>query len=188
VTPSLTLVTGGARSGKSRFAEQLAANGRPPILYVATARAEDEEMRSRVEEHRRRRPAAWRTLEQPRGVGRALARYPRGIGTVLLEDMALLISHLLFAVTDGGVPDSATPERLDEIVRGEIGALVAAQTVGGWDLVIVTNEVGWGIVPATPLGRVFRDGLGRANQSLAARADTVFLLVAGVPLRIKPGS
>jgi adenosylcobinamide kinase / adenosylcobinamide-phosphate guanylyltransferase len=185
--PSLILVTGGARSGKSGFAEQLATERRGPVLYVATARVEDEEMRARVEEHRRRRPPEWRTLERPGGIGRALARYRAGVGTVLLEDVALLVANLLFEVTDGGEPDATTAERLDEAVRDEIGALLAAQAAGGWDLVVVTNEVGWGIVPATPIGRIFRDALGRANQRLAARAHTVFLLVAGVPLRIKPG-
>ncbi len=188
MTKAVTLVIGGARSGKSAFAERLAARAPSPVLYVATAKMEDDEMRARVEEHRRGRPSEWQTLERPRGIGRTLARRRLGVRTVLLEDLALLVSNVMFAVCEGREPDAGTPERLDEAVRGEIAALFDAQAVGGWELIVVTNEVGWGLVPANPVGRVYRDGLGRANQAVSARADTVYLLVAGVPLRIKPGA
>jgi adenosylcobinamide kinase/adenosylcobinamide-phosphate guanylyltransferase len=182
----LTLVTGGARSGKSVFAERLAAQGRAPVLYLATATIGDDEMRARVERHRHRRPAAWRTLEAPVGVGPAVARLGPGIGTVLLEDLGLLVSNLLFRVTGGDEPSARTDEELDAAVAGELADLHHARAAGGWDLIVVTNEVGLGIVPATPVGRVFRDALGRANQLLAAPADAVYLLVAGQPLRVKP--
>jgi adenosylcobinamide kinase/adenosylcobinamide-phosphate guanylyltransferase len=183
---TFTLVTGGARSGKSFFAERLALDDRGPVLYVATARVDDDEMRARVEEHRRRRPREWRVLERPTDVASALAEQAQGVRTVLLEDVALLVSNLLFRVTGGAEPVLSTSGELDEAVAAELDALLRVRDVAGWNLVVVTNEVGWGIVPATPLGRIFRDALGRANQALAARADTVYLLVAGVPLRVKP--
>jgi adenosylcobinamide kinase/adenosylcobinamide-phosphate guanylyltransferase len=94
----------------------------------------------------------------------------------------------LLELCGGADPTPATASDLDAVVAAEVDELLAAQAAGGWDLIVVTNEVGLGIVPATPLGRVFRDALGRANQGLAARADMVYLLVAGLPLRIKPAS
>ena len=186
---SLVLVTGGARGGKSRFAEGLARQARQPVLYLATAEALDDEMRARVREHQARRPAEWGTLEARRELGLALARLVSSPGTVLLDDMGLLVTNHLLDLCGPSGPDGPTPEiagALDAALDAELDALEAARAAGGWDLIVVTNEVGLGIVPATPLGRVFRDALGRANQALAAAADEVYLLVAGLPLRIKP--
>ena len=180
------LVTGGARSGKSAFAERCAAGGRAPAVYVATARVWDDEMARRVARHRADRPPDWQTFEAPTRLGEALERDAARAGTVLLDDLGNLVANLLFEVTEGGAPGPETDARLDAAVAAELDALDAARRAGGWDLVVVTNEVGLGIVPATPVGRVFRDALGRANQRLATRADAVFLLVAGQPLRIKP--
>jgi adenosylcobinamide kinase/adenosylcobinamide-phosphate guanylyltransferase len=186
MTSRLVLVTGGARSGKSRFAEDLAVRGRPPVVYLATAEAGDDEMRARIHEHRRRRPPAWQTVEAQREVGQALAGFGDQIGTVLLDDLGLLVTNHLLALCGDAEPTRDTGSALDAVLAAEIERLRAAQVAGGWDLIVVTNEVGLGIVPATPLGRVFRDALGRANQTLAAVADEVLLLVAGLPLRIKP--
>jgi adenosylcobinamide kinase/adenosylcobinamide-phosphate guanylyltransferase len=185
-TPALVLVTGGARSGKSRFAEELAARGRTPVVYLATAEAGDDEMRARIREHQRRRPPAWLTVEAQRDVGQALEARREQFGTVLLDDLGLLVTNHLLALCGDAEPTRDTGAALDTVLTAEIERLLAAQMAGGWDLLVVTNEVGLGIVPATPLGRVFRDALGRANQILAAAADEVFLLVAGLPLRIKP--
>jgi adenosylcobinamide kinase/adenosylcobinamide-phosphate guanylyltransferase len=182
----LVLVTGGARSGKSRFAEEMAQAGRQPVVYLATAEAGDDEMRARIHEHQQRRPAAWRTVEARTEVGEALAGLTERPGTVLVEDMGLLVTNHLLDVCGDDDPTVETAGFADLLVAREIDGLLAAQAAGGWDLVVVTNEVGLGIVPATPLGRVFRDALGRANQRLAAQADAVYLLVAGLPLRIKP--
>jgi adenosylcobinamide kinase / adenosylcobinamide-phosphate guanylyltransferase len=107
-------------------------------------------------------------------------------GTVLLDDLGLLATNRLLELCGDADPTVATAKALDAALSAEIDALRAAQAAGGWDLIVVTNEVGLGIVPATPLGRVFRDALGRANQGLAAAADEVYLLVAGIPLRMKP--
>lgn len=182
----LTLVTGGARSGKSQFAERLARRCRQPVLYVATAEVGDDEMRDRVRVHQERRPAGWQTLEARREIGAALAAIPTPPATVLLDDLGLLVTNHLLDLCGPADPTAETARDLDAALGSEIDALLRAQADGGWDLIVVTNEVGLGIVPATPLGRVFRDALGRANQALAARADEVYLLVAGLPLRLKP--
>ena len=181
----LVLVTGGARSGKSRFAEDLALQGRQPVLYLATAEAGDEEMRARIAEHRRRRPSDWGTVEAPRSVGQALAALADSPGTVLMDDLGLLVTNRLLDLCSDSEPTGETVAELDLALVAEIEGLRIAQVAGGWDLIVVTNEVGLGIVPATVLGRVFRDALGRANQVLAADAEEVYLLVAGIPLRIK---
>ncbi|MFN8523162.1 MAG: bifunctional adenosylcobinamide kinase/adenosylcobinamide-phosphate guanylyltransferase [Chloroflexota bacterium] len=183
---TLTLVTGGARSGKSTFAERLAEAGPQPTLYVATARAEDDEMRRRVAEHQSRRPAHWSTLEAPLSVGAALAWAPGPIGTVLLEDLGLLVSNLLWDVTSGNEPGPEASDQLDAAIGDELDDLFEAWADGTWDLIVVTNEVGWGIVPTSPVARLFRDALGKANQYVAGRADSVYLVVAGHPLRVKP--
>lgn len=184
----LVLVTGGARSGKSAFAEGLARQGRQPVLYLATAEAGDDEMRARIREHRQRRPSEWPTLEAPRDVGVALATVRDRPGTVLLDDLGLLVTNRLLEYWDDARPTSQVGSEIDTVLAGERHALRAAQDAGGWDLIVVTNEVGLGIVPGTPLGRVFRDALGRANQAFAAAAAEVYLLVAGIPLRIKPAA
>lgn len=183
---SVILVTGGARCGKSRFAEALAARGPLPVLYVATAEAGDDEMAARIAEHRRRRPTSWRTLEAPADVGAQIAGQASRPGTVLLDDLGLLVTNRLVAVTGDGDPTPFHTSDAEHLVEQELDALLAAQAAGGWSLIVVTNEVGLGLVPGTPLGRAFRDLLGRANQALAARADRVYLLVAGIPVRIKP--
>jgi adenosylcobinamide kinase/adenosylcobinamide-phosphate guanylyltransferase len=180
------LVTGGARSGKSRFAEGLARAARQPVLYLATAEVGDDEMRARIREHRQRRPATWGTLEARTNVGNALAGLADRPGTVLLDDLGLLVTNRLLDLCGPHDPTPETAAALDAELEREVEALEAARAAGGWDAIVVTNEVGLGIVPGTPLGRVFRDALGRANQALAARADAVYLLVAGLPIRIKP--
>ena len=182
------MVTGGARSGKSRFAEGLAQAGRQPVVYLATAEAGDEEMRARIREHQQRRPPHWRTVEARTEIGEALAGLTGTPGTVLLDDLGLLVTNRMLDLFGEAQPTRETADALDVLLAAELDGLRVAQAAGGWDLLVVTNEVGLGIVPATPLGRVFRDALGRANQALAAEADTVYLLVAGIPLQIKPSS
>jgi adenosylcobinamide kinase / adenosylcobinamide-phosphate guanylyltransferase len=182
----LTLVTGGARSGKSTFAERLAAAGRAPVIYVATARIGDDEMARRIAEHRARRPTDWNTIETPMAVGAALTTSRGGVGTVLLEDLTFLLANLLEGLIGTTEQASEVADPFDQTVALELDTLWEAQDRGGWDLIVVTNEVGWGIVPMEARTRLFRDALGRANQATAARADNVYLVVAGVPLRLKP--
>ena len=164
----LTLVLGGARSGKSRYAEGLIAAWPPPWTYLATAEAGDAEMAARIAAHRLRRGSPWQTVEVPRNLADALQSC-RG-QPALVDCLTLWLSNLMLADAD-----------LDaEVVRLE-GALAAAAA----PVIVVANEVGSGIVPDNPLGRRFRDWQGTLNQRIAAAADRVVLVVAGLPLVLK---
>lgn len=163
------LVTGGARAGKSRFAQALAQRlGGDGVSFLATAEPLDEEMRERILQHRRERPSAWETLEVPLEVPQALRR--AGHGVVLLDCLTLWVSNLLLRGRE---------------VREEVERLLEAARGSGKTLVVVSNEVGMGLVPENPLGRRYRDLLGAANQRLAQEAQEVYLVVAGLPLRLK---
>lgn len=164
----LTLILGGARSGKSRHAEALVQAAPPPWTYVATAESYDAEMTARIAEHRARRPAGWTTLDAPRDLPAAIAAAPEA--PLLVDCLTLWLSNLMLAEAD---LDVAT------------GSLLAALRARAAMTVLVSNEVGSGIVPATPLGRRFRDAQGRLNQQVAAVAGRVELVVAGIPMRLK---
>jgi adenosylcobinamide kinase/adenosylcobinamide-phosphate guanylyltransferase len=161
----VTLVLGGARSGKSRYAESLMAALQPPWVYVATAEAGDAEMAERIAAHRERRGPNWRTIEALANLDRVLADHRSE--PVLVECLTLWLSKLL--LDDGALED--------EMVRVEKSLLLATAPK-----VLVSNEVGAGIVPEHPLGRRFRDLQGVLNQRMAALADRVVLMVAGLPL------
>ncbi|MBN1304349.1 MAG: bifunctional adenosylcobinamide kinase/adenosylcobinamide-phosphate guanylyltransferase [Anaerolineales bacterium] len=188
----LILILGGARSGKSSFAEQQARTlGGDQVLYVATSEAKDEEMRFRVKRHRADRPPAWTTLEAPVGAARALSQFKDRQSVILLDCMTVLVGNYLLAAA-GPVDDpfgepSADPfdPRIEQEVLDEVGALVALVRESEVTLLVVSNEVGLGLAPPYALGRAYRDLLGRANQRLASQADEVYFLVAGIPMRVK---
>lgn len=177
---TLTLILGGARSGKSAFAETLASKRGSRVLYVATAAAGDEEMAQRIEVHRRSRPASWQTLEEPLEVPAALRAVSPDFDLVLVDCITLWVSNLLLQIEGQVVPDEA-----ERLVLRRVDELIAACRDGTASYVLIANEVGLGLVPPYPLGRIYRDALGRANQSLAASADEVFFLVAGLPMPLK---
>jgi len=182
VSRRLVLVLGGARGGKSTYAERLAAElGGDDVLFVATAEALDDEMRARIAKHQEARPADWRTLEAPSLVDSSLADAARDVRVVVVDCLTLLVSNALLAGAEPE-PESALAEAR---VEAEIDALLVAyeQSQAAW--VVVSNEVGLGLVPDNPLGRTYRDALGRANQRVAAAADEVLFLVAGLPLQLK---
>ncbi len=171
--PPVTLVLGGARSGKSTYAEQL-AEGRPgPCVYLATATAGDAEMAARIAEHRRRRGARWRTEEAPLDLAGALRAAALSDRVVLVDCLTLWLSNILFAKLD---------------VENECGKLLAALPELAGPVIFVSNEVGLGIVPDNALARRFRDDAGRLNQAVAAAAQSVVFMAAGLPLRMKPSS
>jgi adenosylcobinamide kinase/adenosylcobinamide-phosphate guanylyltransferase len=177
----LILVLGGARSGKSAFAQRLAQErGGERVLFVATAAPGDTEMQQRIEKHRRERPTGWRTLEVQRDVGAAILAHAGDAAAVLVDCLTLLVSNLL---TDAADPFAS---EIEAQVMAEVEGLSACATRLSGPLIVVSNEVGLGLVPPNPLGRAYRDLLGRANQSLAQRADEVYFLVAGIPLVLKP--
>jgi adenosylcobinamide kinase/adenosylcobinamide-phosphate guanylyltransferase len=178
--PELTLILGGARSGKSTAAEKMAQeSGGDGVLYIATAQAWDDEMRVRIHNHRQKRPATWRTIEAPQHVADAL----QGVTlppVVLLDCVTLLTSNVLLAL-----PEDATQAQANEAIMAEIDALLAVQRASSSSWILVSNEVGMGIVPAYRLGRLYRDALGMANQHLARAATRVILMVAGLPWELK---
>lgn len=177
----IVLVTGGARSGKSRFARETARReGGDEVTVIATARRSDPEMERRVEVHRRQRPSAWTTAEAALGADAALRSADTDV--VLLDCLTLLVSN---AIREAG--SSGEEEALAAGGKAVRRLLDAAASRPG-TLVVVTNEVGSGVVPATPLGRWFRDVQGRANQAVARQAEKVVLVVSGQPLVVKePG-
>jgi adenosylcobinamide kinase/adenosylcobinamide-phosphate guanylyltransferase len=176
----LILLLGGARSGKSAYAQEWArAHGRC-VLFVATAEPLDDDMRARIARHREARPGAWTTLEAPRGAGAAIAAASAGYDTIVVDCMTLLASNAMLAL-----PDDARPEAAAIAVLEEADGLLAACAASAATWLVVSNEVGMGIVPPTRLGRLYRDALGRANQHLAQAADEVQLLVAGLAWPLK---
>lgn len=201
---SMIFVTGGARSGKSGLAEKLAreraavaagssgavnadgANADAPdgsarvvVTYIATAEARDGEMRERIAEHRERRPAGWRTVEAPDNLPEAVEEALTDDGIVLVDCLTVYISNLLMS---HGI---ASGERVKRAVDREMDELIEVCRSGDGRVILVSNEVGMGIVPDNMLARTFRDVAGRANQKLAAAADEVYLCVSGIPMRVK---
>ena len=179
------LITGGARSGKSRFAQELALRLGKTVLFVATAVAGDEEMRQRIAEHQRTRPVAWNTLEVTTHVGSEIIQKIGRAQVVIVDCITLLVSNIFGQYTDqtGEQIDAALVE---QEVTTEISELLECLNRIDVSFIMVTNEVGMGLVPANQMGRLYRDLLGKANQLLAQQVDEVYLMVAGVPVRIKP--
>lgn len=176
----MTLILGGVRSGKSSFAEKLATEHGGSVLYVATGEGHDEEMAARIAVHRAHRSPAWTTLEAPTRTGRAIAAFKPAPAVVLLDCVTLLASNALSTLTEPCSSKSA-----EALVDAEIRLLLEARDLSQASWFVVSNETGLGVVPPYPLGRAYRDALGRANQTLAAAADSVLFMVAGLPLKVK---
>jgi adenosylcobinamide kinase/adenosylcobinamide-phosphate guanylyltransferase len=173
------LVTGGARSGKSTYAQRLAEGMGGNILFIATAEALDEEMALRVKSHRGSRPPGWVTREEPLSPARALEAVPPGTSGVVLDCLTLLCANILLE-DPGAQWDSVEAE-----IIWELEAFLRKIRELGLGAIVVTNEVGMGIVPENSLARAFRDLAGRANQFMASQADYVYLMVAGIPVSVK---
>ena len=169
----LLLVTGGTRSGKSRYAVERASLWGARVLYVATCQPADEEMRERVRRHQAERPSTWITLEPGCKVLPAIQEQGLGADGILLDCLTLYVSSLLLS----GCGEQDVVQQVDELC-------LALRKVGR-PAAVVTNEVGWGVVPETPLGRLFRDAAGRANQIAARHAQEVVLMVCGLPMVVK---
>jgi adenosylcobinamide kinase/adenosylcobinamide-phosphate guanylyltransferase len=167
--PALTLVIGGARSGKSAYAEHLATGTGRPRRYIATAEARDDEMRARIARHRQDRGTGWITVEAPLDLASAVAS-AHGEEVVLVDCATLWLTNHLLA---------------DRDLAAEATALLAALAASAAPVVVVSNETGWGIVPENALARRFRDAQGRLNQRLAAEAGLVVTVIAGLPLVLK---
>jgi adenosylcobinamide kinase/adenosylcobinamide-phosphate guanylyltransferase len=227
VTGHTTLILGGARSGKSTWAEHLASQSGHPVLFVATATAGDDEMAERIARHRAQRPPEWRTIEESSGLLDAVQTAARPGDAVLVDCLTLWVSNRIgdaIGSASYGKPSSPTPRgsrapsgwrlggegqlrqddarhpdsepnlddlppelwrQLETSLATETEALVAAARERNLVLILISNEVGMGIVPATPLGRRYRDALGRVNQAAAATADSVVLMIAGLPVDLR---
>lgn len=183
----IVMITGGARSGKSAFAEKLAREYGEAVTYIATAVPFDDEMRERIAAHRARRPAAWSTVEMFKGIGPWLtgrADYPR---LYLLDCITVMTANLLFERLgfDGEWVKAEKAGRVEKEILSEVDSLLEAAADGPFDLLLVTNEVGAGIVPENALARLYRDITGRVNQLIARRASAVYWVVSGIPVCIK---
>lgn len=183
----LVLILGGARSGKSAIAEKMAREWGGQVTFVATAEPHDDEMKQRIRAHQAARPAGWRTIEEPLRLGDAVRGAAMESDTVLVDCLTLWVSNLLGRLerpaSDDGwapVPAQLTPE----VDAAAVSLLDAARSTDA-TILVVSNEVGLGLVPPYPLGRVYRDLLGHANRRLAAEADQVLLMVAGLALDVK---
>jgi len=168
-------ITGGSRSGKSQYAVALAKRLSEDVVFLATCIPGDEEMRERVLRHRAQRPSHWRTLEEGKALFSALSGLTGACSVVVVDCLTLFVSNLLL----GGLGEEDIMAELEKLL-GLLGHV-------HWTLILVSNEVGSGLVPETRLGRTFRDCVGRANQFLAQRADEAYLLVSGIPLPLKGG-
>jgi adenosylcobinamide kinase/adenosylcobinamide-phosphate guanylyltransferase len=171
------LLLGGARSGKSHYAQQLAMELGDRVLFIATGEGLDEEMQARIAEHKKDRPRSWQTLELPTGIAKGIEKGIGNADVVIIDCLTLLISNLL-----RDEPDYPEAEKR---VLSEINQLITAIDRLDASFVIVSNEVGMGLVPETKLGRIYRDLLGKANQLLASHATEVYLMVACLPVQVK---
>ena len=181
------LITGGARSGKSRFAERLAKDLKGPVLYIATAQAFDEEMKLRIKKHRESRPPEWATVESYHGLGKIISHQGNLYRGVLIDCLTIMVINLLLEIPamQNGDIGSDSMENAEAVIMDEIKELSLGISRTDADVIIVTNELGSGIVPEYPLARIFRDIAGRVNQYMAEQADEVYLVVCGIPMRLK---
>lgn len=178
MSKQLVLILGGVRSGKSSFAQRLAETTGDKVIFLATAQAGDDEMAERISRHKASRPASWSTIEEPLELNSVLQTESASADVVLIDCLTLWVSNIL--IRDG---DSAEKEALKQI-----DGILNNYQRGNTSYIMVSGEVGMGLVPANPLGRAFRDTLGRLNQELARKADRVYMMVAGISLEIKsPG-
>ncbi len=165
-----TLILGGARSGKSAYAEKLALKAHLHPVYIATAQAHDDEMRTRIAEHQNRRANTWTTIEEPLDLCKALRDHAAPTNVILVDCLTLWLSNLMMA---------------EKNIDDETSKLVSLMREPAGSVILVSNEVGMGLVPETALGRDFRDHQGRLNQRIADAADSVEFIAAGYPLTLK---
>jgi len=183
MTSKLTLVLGGARSGKSSYAQSMAQTTGKSVTLIATAQALDEEMSKRIQKHRAERSVTWETLELPVDIASHVQQIKSDV--VVLDCITLLVNNLLMQFVNDDLVDET---RFAPAVHKEVNELLAAiraPRAQEQDWIIISNELGLGLVPPYQMGRVYRDWLGWANQQLAREADKVILLVAGIPMNVK---
>lgn len=182
------LILGGARSGKSSFAEDIAYTlGNEDVTYIATAKPDDEEMQERIKHHRQQRPDSWATVEESKEVATRITELADETEVILVDCLTVLVSNLLLQGVELGSEDYHfnDGERKSQETLAEIEKLATAIEEAEAHIIIVSNEVGQGVVPPYPLSRVYRDTVGRANQLLAKAVEEVYITYAGLPVEIK---
>lgn len=183
---NIVLVTGGARSGKSNFAELLCREQNNSTAYIATSVAFDDEMKDRIKKHQDSRPKEWKTYEIYKDIYSIVEDLDKNHDTVILDCLTLMINNLMF--TYGIDVDKATTEEINEIeeyIKDQVEKLLKAVKDTDLYFLIVTNELGMGIVPENKLSRIYRDFVGRANQLIAKYSDEVYFVVSGIPMKVK---
>ena len=181
------LITGGARSGKSSFSEELAKTYGDKVLYIATAIPFDEEMKERIKRHKERRPKSWTTIEDYKNISGIINNGKDKYQCILLDCITVMLTNLLLEYFDYNT-DSLTIKDYDEVEKyliGKIHKMTDSIENTNIDTIMVTNEVGWGIVPENLISRAYRDICGRVNQILGRKANEVYLVVSGVPVKVK---
>ena len=182
----LIYITGGARSGKSSFAEGLLLERGHRVLYIATATAFDKEMEYRINRHKKTRPSFWYTLEAYREIGQSLDERRERFHGILLDCVTVMITNILVDQgCNGDELSGRDMERIEGVIMSEVSSAITGMRTWGDVNVVISNELGMGLVPDNPLGRAFRDIAGRVNQYLAGEADRGYLMVSGIPVRIK---
>jgi adenosylcobinamide kinase / adenosylcobinamide-phosphate guanylyltransferase len=176
----LTLILGGARSGKSSYAQTMAEASGKSVTFLATAQALDDEMSIRIQKHRAERPSDWETREIPFGISSHVEQIKTDI--VILDCITLLVSNVLMQFVKDDLVDEA---QFTQAVQNEMNDLIEGIHNGKQEWIIISNEVGLGLVPPYQMGRVYRDGLGGANQQLARDAEKILFMVAGIPMVVK---
>ena len=183
---NIILVTGGARSGKSNFAESLCIKQNNKTAYIATSIAFDDEMKNRVKKHQESRPKEWKTYEIYKDIYSIVEELDKTHDTVIMDCVTLMVNNLMF--TYGIEVDEATSKELNELenyIKDQITKLLEAVKQTNLYFVIVTNEVGMGIVPENKLSRIYGDFVGRANQLISKYSDEVYFVVSGIPMKVK---
>jgi adenosylcobinamide kinase/adenosylcobinamide-phosphate guanylyltransferase len=177
---NITLILGGARSGKSSYAQTLAQQSGKSVTFIATAQALDDEMSARIHKHRAERPSTWETLEIPFDLAACVGQITSEV--IILDCITLLITNLMMQYVKDDLVEEAP---FMAAVRKEIDGFIDALHEHEREWLIVSNEVGLGLVPPYQMGRVYRDAIGWANQRLAREADNVIFMVAGIPMTVK---
>ncbi|MCT4593016.1 MAG: bifunctional adenosylcobinamide kinase/adenosylcobinamide-phosphate guanylyltransferase [Anaeromicrobium sp.] len=183
---SIVLVTGGARSGKSSFAEEYIKERYEKVAYIATAIAFDEGMVDRIKKHQDSRPKEWTTYEQYKNLHTLISEMDESNEVALLDCVTIMVTNLMFEKdVDWDKVSREEIDSIEETVKNEFLLLLRRAKEMNFNLVLVTNELGMGIVPESRLSRIFRDMAGRVNQLISKRADEVYFLVSGIPMKIK---
>jgi adenosylcobinamide kinase / adenosylcobinamide-phosphate guanylyltransferase len=185
--PKIIFVTGGSRSGKSLFAEKKAAEISDKVVYIATSIPFDDEMKDRVKKHKERRPGSWATLEQYFDIHRVIKDVKPNSECILLDCVTIMVSNLMFSKYHGSWDDISTDEvdTLMDHVMSQVDKLIDEIRANGMSAVMVSNEIGMGIVPDNKVSRIFRDIAGKANQLVASKCDEAYLLVSSLPVKLK---